>query len=171
MLDDWFRVLTLSLDDTNLPVLALGNLNMKSELASKVCELFVSQSIAKVVVSGNATEDTLQNSHGAFTGVDVLEASHDSRIKETAADGDIQVGKATANDVKTSNLGITENTENGNLLSVFDQTTLAEQRLIHLLLRVFLRLVLPLAVRISRFLVFPSQVEVARYKFKRIPLT
>ncbi len=54
----------------------------------------------------------------------VLETLSDSLTTETATDGDIQIAKATANDVRSNNLGITKKSNNGNLFSLIDQTTI-----------------------------------------------
>ena len=56
VIDDWVTVLTLSLDEANLPVLMLGDLNVKSELASKASISYVDNAIANVqpVSSGSS---------------------------------------------------------------------------------------------------------------------
>ena len=61
-----------------------------------------------VLVQGNTTKDIIQNKQGGFIGSVILQQLSDSLITETATDGDIQVVKVSANDVKTNNLGITK---------------------------------------------------------------
>ena len=78
----------------------------------------------KFLVQGNTTNDIVQNVQGALLGSVVLEQLSDALITETATDGDIQVVKVTANDVRTNNLGVLKKTDNSNLFSVIDQTTL-----------------------------------------------
>jgi hypothetical protein len=78
----------------------------------------------KFLVQGNTTNDIIQNKQGGFIGSVILETLSDSLITETATDGDIQVVKVTANDVKTNNLGISKKSNNANIFSVVDQTTL-----------------------------------------------
>ncbi len=66
----------------------------------------------------------MQNRQGALTGFVVFSQLSDSLKTETAPDGDIQVVQATANDVRTTNLGITKK-----YVSVIDQTTLGSPTL------------------------------------------
>ncbi len=56
MLDDWVSILTLSLDDANLPVLMLGDLDVTNELASKASIAYVDNAISNIQpVSGGSS--------------------------------------------------------------------------------------------------------------------
>ncbi len=71
----------------------------------------------KLLVAGNTKMDIAQKQEGAFIGSAVVGALPDSLITDTPTDGDIQMVKTTANDVRTTKLGITTKSDNGKLFS------------------------------------------------------